>query len=402
MSKPSNNKELINEALQRGVQVIYPSKDFLEKTLQGGKKLKIYLGVDPTGPHLHLGHATNLLVLKRFQELGHKIIFLIGDFTARIGDPTDKLAARQPLTEREIKDNFKTFKSQAEKIISFKGKNAAVVDFNSRWHKKMSFEDVIKLASNFTVQQMIERDMFQERLKSGKPISVHEFLYPLMQGYDSVAMDVDMEIGGTDQTFNMLAGRTLMKIYKQKEKFVLSTKLLENPKTGKKLMNKSEGGLINLDDKPNDMFGKVMALDDSGIIPIAELCTEMSEEKIKRLDNSVKSGGNPRDAKLEVALEVVGLYHSEKEAEKAKENFINTFSKKDFSGKMEEITATGNDTALQIVRKSGIPSNSEARRLIEQGAVEIDGKVIKDPNQKLNLKGGETIKIGKKKFFRVS
>ena len=209
--------ELIKEALEHSVDIIYPSRQELEKTLAEEKKMRIYLGVDPTGAHLHFGHATNFLVLKRFQELGHEIILLIGDFTARIGDPTDKLSPRQPLTVEQVVENFKTFKKQVSKIIKFSGPNKAQVKFNSKWLEKMTFADLIKLAQHITVQQMLQRDMFQERMKLDKPIGVHEFFYPMMQGYDSVAMDVDMEIGGTDQTFNMLMGRDLLKIYKIKK-----------------------------------------------------------------------------------------------------------------------------------------------------------------------------------------
>src|SRR3989344_4086714 len=286
--------KIITEIVDRFVGNTYPNKEAVFDALKN-KKLKIYLGIDPTGPHLHLGHATNLIVLKKLQKLGHEIVLLIGVFPARTAPPAESLAARKPLTAAEVRKNLKTFKAQAAKIINFSGPNAVRLVFNSKWHAKMTFEKVIELASHFTEQQIIERDMFRDRLKTGRVIGLHEFLYPLMQGYDSVALNVDMEIGGTDQTFNMLAGRKLQKIFNRKEKFVLTTKLLEHPRTGKKLMNKSEGGLINLDDEPADMFGKVMALDDVSMFPVAEFCTEMPLENVERLRKV-----NPRDAKLDI------------------------------------------------------------------------------------------------------
>jgi tyrosyl-tRNA synthetase len=389
----------------RFVENAYPSREALEKILNSDKKLKIYLGVDPTGPHLHLGHATNLLLLRQLQNLGHKIIFLIGDFTGRIGDPTDKLAARQPLTERQIKENLKTFKSQAAKIIRFSGKNPATVAFNSKWHKNMTFERLIELAHYFTVQQMIERDMFQKRLKEEKPIGLHEFFYPLMQGYDSVALNVDMEIGGNDQTFNMLAGRTLLKIYKNKEKFVITTKLLVNPETGKKIMNKSEGGLINLDDDPQNMFGKVMALDDRTMFILASLSTLMPDIDITKMRSEVEKGTlNPKDAKLKIAHAVVSLYHSPTASDKAEAGWVKTFSKRELPDEIEvqaipsDILASSGTTAM-LVAIGAAKSNSEARRLISQGAVKVGGRAVSDPNEK--RKDGEIIKVGKHRFFKL-
>lgn len=438
--KVSTDKNLINEALTRSVDKIYPTRAALEKELLSGRRLRIYLGVDPTGSHLHLGHATNLLTLRRFQELGHEIILLIGDFTARIGDPTDKLAPRQPLIEKEIKDNLKTFKTQAAKIIGFSGANAAKIEFNSKWLKKMVFTDVLELVGNFTVQQMLERDMFQRRLSAwicptcktrnildpsipnpeqletrcpkcgwygtlnnvliekNKPINIKEFLYPLMQGYDSVAMDVDMEIGGTDQTFNMLVGRTLIKTLKNKEKFVIITKLLIDPETNKKIMNKSEGGLVNLDDEPNDMFGKVMALQDSAIIPVAEFSTDMPLGEVQALTKEE----NPKDAKLRVAYEVVKTYHSAKDADKAKENWIKTFSNREVPEDAKELKVKKEIPIMELLLASGVGSKSEARRLIQQKAVKINDIVKENPDETLKLKGGEILKVGKHRFFKLT
>lgn len=385
------------DALTRSVDRIYPDKKTLEEILKKGKKLKIYLGIDPTSPHLHIGHAATLLTLKRFQELGHTIIFLVGDFTAQIGDPTDKLAPRQPLSPVEIKENMETFKKQAGRIISFSGKDAARIAFNSTWYNKMTFAEVVKLAEHFTVQQMIERDMFQRRLEAKKPIGLHEFLYPLMQGYDSVALDVDMEIGGTDQTFNMLAGRTLMKALKGKEKFVLTVKLLVDAASGKKL-SKTEGSLINLDDAPNDMFGKMMAVPDGMIVPVAELATEMKKEEIAKL----KKMANPRDAKMEVAAALVSLYHGNHEAQEAREHFKKLFSKKeipdDIEVKVISPSTLMSGTMATLIALGG-KSNSEWRRLLSQNAIKKNGKVIKDPDEK--VRDGDIIKIGKKEFVKI-
>ncbi|MBU6500481.1 MAG: tyrosine--tRNA ligase [Patescibacteria group bacterium] len=404
-----SDNDKIKEVLNRSVSAIYPSREALEKALSSGKKLKIYLGVDPTGPHLHLGQLTNLLLLKKLQNLGHEIIFLIGDFTGRIGDPTDKLATRKQLTEKDVAINMKTFKEQVGRIINFSGKNAVKIAFNSKWLAKMTLTDWIGISANVTVQQMIERDMFRERLKGGKPIFIHEFFYPLMQGYDSVAMDVDMEIGGNDQTFNMLMGRHLMKTYKNKEKFVLTTKLLEHPKTGRKLMNKSEGGMINLDDEPADIFGKVMALDDVSIVPVAELCTEMPLADVEKIKKTLVDGkSNPRDSKFDVAEAVVKTIYGEKEAAAARARYIEMFSKKEIPEDLpvykiveNNLTAFGTiATIIKAIEHRDI-SNSEARRLVEHGGFEVAGTVKKDPKEKINLKGGEIIRIGKKKFFRV-
>lgn len=392
--------EIINH---RAIDRIYPSNEAFAAVLKSGKRLRVYLGADATGPHLHLGQLTNFFVLKKLQNLGHEVIFLIGDFTARIGDPTDKSAARKQLTESEVKENYQSFKEQVGRVLDLKGKNPLRIEFNSSWLSKMALEKWIELSAHFTNQQMVERDMFQERLKTGKPIGLHEFSYPLMQGYDSVAMDVDAEVGGTDQTFNMLVGRTLVRIYKNKEKFVLTTKLLISPKTGKKIMNKSEGGLINLDDAPADIFGKTMALSDDSMFAIAELCTELPDERISALCSMMKQGGNPRDAKLEIAEAVVSAVHGKKDAVTVRENFERLFSKKEIPADVPELQLkTGSVSVLDLVLATGVAkSKGEARRLIEQGGVEADGVVKKDTAEILNLRGGEVARIGKKRFFRI-
>jgi len=397
-----NFEKQIEEILERGIEKIYPSKEDLKKQLLNGKKLKIYFGVDATSPHLHLGHAVCLLVLRRFQKLGHQIIFLIGDFTSRIGDPSGRLSSRQPLTEEEIKKNFKTFKSQASKIISFSGSNPALLKFNSSWYKKMTIAEFIKLLGHFTVQQMIERQMFQERLKKRKAISLAEFFYPLLQGYDSVALNTDVEVGGVDQTFNMLIGRTLLKLLKNKEKFIVTVKLLVNPKSGKKI-SKSEGGLINLDDSAKEMFGKVMAFDDSGMFLLAELCTEMKKSRIEKLKKQVLNlKMNPRDAKAEIAFEIVKLYWNKKEAQKARQEFFRIFSEKKIPKDMPIIKLDKKIiNILDLMTLSGVKSKSEAKRLIFEGAVEINKEVVKDWRTEIKIINGMILKIGKRKFIKI-
>ena len=402
MGKVIADKIKIDELLSRGVDTVYPTKEALRDVLLSGKRLRLYLGIDPTSPHLHLGHAENILMLRKFQDLGHEVILLMGDFTGRIGDPTDKLAGRTQLTDRQVKENLKTFKAQASKVLRFTGRNAAQIKFNAKWLGKLTFEEVIKLSAHFTVQQMMERSMFQERVKAGKPIGLHEFFYPLMQGYDSVAMDVDLEIGGTDQTFNMLAGRTLLRSMKGKEKFVITNRLLEDPITGKK-MSKTEGTLVNLDDEPNDMFGKVMALPDELIAHIMELTTMMPLARIEELKNKLKRGENPRDIKLIVAEEVVALYHSPKLAKEAREEWLRVFSKKERPEDAPKLKVKEKKIALlELVVLAGVPSKSEARRLIEQNAVKINDVVQKDATRVVTLKSGDMLRVGKHRFFEIA
>jgi len=395
------DKAKINEVLTRAVEKIYPSKEAFEKELLSGRRLRIYHGVDPTGPHLHLGHLTNLLVLRRLQELGHEIIFLIGDFTARIGDPTDKLSPRQPLSKEEVMANLATFKKQASRIIKFSGENRAQIQFNSKWFTKMKFEEVIEIARHLTVQQMLGRDMFEKRMQEGKPIGFNEFFYPLMQGYDSVALCVDMEIGGTDQTFNMLVGRDLLKIYKGKEKFVITTKLLEDPATGKKLMNKSEGGLVNLDDEPEEMLGKMMALPDAAIGSLAEFSSDLPMEEVEKL--RVLAGSKPRDAKLKVAEAIVATVRNKTAGKKAKQAFIKVFSEKQ---KPEEILVVSVGVPEMplvdlLVAAQLAPSKSEARRLIEQGAVRINDVKKTDPFEIISISSEVLLQVGPRRFARI-
>jgi tyrosyl-tRNA synthetase len=378
----------IDSVLNRGVENAYPSKDELKKVLLFGKILSIYNGIDPTGPTLHIGHGSTLLKLREFQDLGHKIILLIGDFTGKIGDPTDKTATRKQLSTKEIKNNLKSYTKQAGKILDMK---KVAVKFNSKWLSKLSFEEVMDLASEFTLQQMIERDMFERRIKEGQPIHLHEFFYPLMQGYDSVAMDVDMEIGGNDQTFNMLVGRTMMK-NRGKEKYVLTTKLLVDP-TGKK-MGKSEGNMVTLEDDPENMFGKVMSWPDS-LMPVAfEICTRIPMSEINKLKET-----NPRDAKMKLAFEIVKLYHGEKKAKEAEEKFINTFQKGKIPDDVEEVEGEG-PLAPLLLKIKMFNSNSEIRRLFDAGAI-MDLTDNKKLLSKEVVIKGHVYKIGKHRFIKI-
>jgi len=384
-----------NELLTRGISSIYPNREFLENKIKKGEKLTIYLGIDPTGPTLHLGHAIPIKKLSELQKAGHKIILLMGDFTAMIGDPTDKGAARKQLTHKQVMTNLKNYRKQASSLISFTGKNPAQIKFNSKWLGKMNFEEVLSLASNMTVQQMLERDMFKKRVEEEKPIYLHEFMYPLMQGYDSVAMKVDGEIGGNDQTFNMLCGRDLMKTISGKEKFVITMKLLED-NSGKK-MGKTEGNMIALSDTPEEMYGKVMSWTDGMIIPGFELCTDIPMSEIETMNKSF----NPRDLKMKLAKEIVSIFYNEKKAKEAQEKWEKTFSKKEIPEVAQEIKTNKNELLVDVLLKNGIiASKSEFRRLVDSGAVTNMGNNKKITNTGEFIESG-VYKIGKKRFCKI-
>lgn len=397
----NKREQLITEALTKQVAEIYPSREILEKVLKSGKKLVIYWGIDPTSPDVHLGHSTNSFVLRRFQNLGHKVVILIGDFTAQIGDPSGKDKARKVLSESEVRRNYKTYKQQILKILDSK---KTTFRFNSEWWNKMSAKKLLELDDLFTHQQVIERDMFQRRIKENKPISIKEFQYPLLQGYDSVALQTDIELGATDQLFNMMAGRELEKIYLKKEKFVITTPLLINPKTGNKLMSKSEGNYISLQDSANEMYGKTMALPDEVISDCFRFCTDLSEQDIKNIEKQLKSGGNPRDAKTRLAHEIVKIYHGVRHAEEAAHEFHKIFIDKEFPGKMPAVSLkAGSYPIVDLLVSSGLAaSKSQARRLVEQGAVKIDGGVVKDIKAELKIISSVIVQSGKRNFRKVT
>jgi len=399
--KIDTDPKKIEEFLTRGVENLYPSPDFVKKLLLSGKKLRIYLGVDPTGPTLHLGHAIQLKKLGELQKLGHEIILLIGDFTAMIGDPTDKATTRKQLTRRQVLNNCKLYKKQASTFLYFSLFDGAKLKYNSKWLDKMNFGDVLNLASKMSVQQMLERDMFKKRMEEGRPIFIHEFLYPLMQGYDSVAMDVDGEIGGNDQTFNMLTGRNLMKEILNKEKFVITSKLLTDS-TGVK-MGKTDNNGVNLNDDANEMFGKIMSWTDGMIFSGFELCTYVSIDEIEKIRQDMMNGENPRNIKVRLAKEIVAIYHSKEAADKAEENFVKTFKEGGLPEKIEELKGViGKLISETAVIAKVVASKSEYRRLVEEGAVSdaISGEKITDPNE--TIKNPTVYKIGKRRFFKVS
>ena len=403
--KVNTDTKMIDEILSRSVDSIYPSKNQLRELLLSGKQLRIYVGIDPTADYVHIGHSTNYLILERLHKLGHKIVVLVGDFTAMIGDPSDKSAARVKLTKEEVKTNLKSFKSQIGNILNFNDKkNPIEFAFNSKWLAKLSFADSVELASNFTVQQMLERDAFERRIQEKKPLYVHEFFYPLMQGYDSVALDVDLEIGGTDQTFNMLAGRTLQKRYKNKEKFVMTTTLLVNPVTQEKMMSKSQGTGIALNETPENMYGKTMALPDEGIIQTFIDCTRLSMEDIESLKNQIAKGVNPKEIKMKLARELVTMYHGEHKAQRAEEQWVTTFSERKAQAGEHLVVRSGALLADVLVNNGMIASKSEFTRLVKAGGIK---EIINDAEEKitdttLSITHSMHVKIGKKKFVTIT
>ena len=436
--KINTNEENIKEVLTRRIEAIFPSKEEAVKKLKEGRQLRVYLGIDPTGPSLHLGHTIPLLFLKQLLSLGHKPVLVIGDFTARIGDPSGKDTTRKQLTEREVQDNMKNYLGQIYKILP---KGNFEVRYNSSWLSRMTLQDVIQLASNVTVQQMFAREMFRKRFswkcpscheishsfiqfasdevyestkmvgnttvcpKCGEmvpyekkdifsePIFLQEFLYPLMQGYDSVAMKIDGEAGGNDQTFNMLVGRDLEKKLLNKDKLVFATRLLVNAESGKK-MSKTESGLIYLSDSAQDIYGKTMkTVPDEMIQTVFELCTEKSQEWI---EDRRKSG--PYEFKKDLAGELVRMYHGEEKAKKVRDEFDRIFSRGEDPEKIQEAENKGN--IFQTMTTAGVASsNSEAKRLLEQGAVRVNDETVKEWGYQ--LKSGDIIKIGPRKFLKI-
>jgi len=405
--KINTDENLIDKILSRSVAEILPSRDVLKKKLMEGVRLRFYIGADATGPELHLGHATNFILLEKIRQLGHEVIILFGDFTAMIGDPTDKGAVRQKLSQDQVKENIQSWKKQVEKVISFSDKtNPAIIKQNSTWLSQLKFNDIVTIASHFTVQHMIERDMFDRRLKENKPVYLHEFLYPLMQGYDSVVMDVDVEVGGTDQTFNMLAGRTLQKRFNNKEKFVITTNLLEDPNTGKKLMSKSEGGYIALNDSPSEMYGKTMALPDEVIVSMFTDTTYVSNIDIQQIKKDLENGNNPRDIKMRLAREIVTIYHGEDEAEKAENGFVETFRNKGVPEDTVAITVTKGVTLKEVGKKvvveNIVSSNTDFNRLLRDEAISNADTGEKITDSDYIFETDTTLKIGKKRFVNIT
>ena len=445
MTKITTDENLIEKFLTRGVEQIYPSVDALRQKLMSGERLRVYQGFDPTGPYLHVGHAIGIRALRILQELGHEVIFLVGDYTAKVGDP-DKDTTRAILSDEIIKKNMAGWKKQAAQLIDFTGKNPVRFERNYTWLSKLRLEDTIQLMSHMTVQQMIQRDIFQKRLqerefkckkcghifidagdiigiiargevrcpkcetgadninqiRETKPIYLQEFIYPLMQGYDSVAMKVDIEVGGADQTFNMLVGRDLCKSYLGKEKFVRANKMMDAPDG--RTMSKTKGNGINLGDAAENMYGKAMSYPDSAIASGLELLTDISMDVIKAIGNSIKQGENPMQYKKMMAFEIVKTIKGKAAAQKAQKHFENTVQKKETPGEVRskklEVKST-NIVDLLVEVKLAV-SKSEARRLIEQGGIKVDGEIVKDVNKIIEItKDGVLIQRGKRQFVKV-
>lgn len=384
------DKEKIEEIVTRGVERNFPNDVFLRAKLSEGKQLKVYLGIDPTGPTLHMGHMVVLKKLSQLQKLGHKIILLIGDFTAMIGDP-DKSSTREPLTRQQVMENQELYKQQASIFLNFDGQNPAEFKYNSEWLEKMNFADVLDLASKVTVQQILERDMLKKRFTEGKAIYVHEFMYPLMVAQDSLMMDVDGEVGGNDQTFNMLVGRDLQKQVQGKDKFVIPMKLLVD-NSGLK-MGKTTGNTLSFIDTANEKYAKVMSWSDDMIIPGYELLTN---EIVSDMENNLKNTDNPKEIKMDLAIKIVSAFDGEDESLKAQENWITQFSKKEIPDNLEEFIFTSEPKIIDILKETKwVTSNGEAKRKIDEGAVQIDGKKVTDYFAEIS-EGNSILKLGKK------
>ncbi|MBI5044466.1 MAG: tyrosine--tRNA ligase [Candidatus Levybacteria bacterium] len=394
----------IQTLLNRGVDKIYPSKEELEKLLRSGKKLTIYQGFDPTGDKLHIGHMVGLMKLADWQKLGHHVIFLIGDFTGMIGDPSGKSSTRKMLSHEEVIRNAKSYKDQAGKILNFEGENAAEVKYNGDWLQKMSAIEFLRIAGLLSYQQVVERDLFQERAKNGQDLFMNEFLYPVMQAYDSVAMNVDVEVGGTDQMFNMLMGRKLMRHMLQKDKFVMTTPILTDSSGNK--IGKTEGNAIALDDHPDDLYSKIMALPDDIIVKGFEYLTRIPYQTIDLIKNSLQGGDNPINHKKNLAHEIVRQLSSQEKADTAQQKFESVIQNKQTPTEIEEIPLTISvsekiSVADALVALDLVESKSEAKRLITQGGVTIYNEVISDPNKLFEGKDQGIIKIGKRKIVKL-
>lgn len=384
--------------IKRGAEEILVEKELVER-LESGKPLRVKAGFDPTAPDLHLGHTVLINKLKQFQDLGHEVLFLIGDFTAMIGDPTGKSATRPPLSPEDIAKNAETYKEQVFKILD---PEKTTVMFNSEWMGQKSAADMIKLAATQTVARMLERNDFEDRYKSGAPIAIHEFLYPLVQGYDSVAMDADIELGGTDQKFNLLMGRTLQGHFGKKPQCTLTMPILEGL-DGVQKMSKSLGNYIGIKDEPNDMFGKVMSVSDDLMWRYYELLSFLSLEEIEDLKQAVANGENPRNVKIKLALELIERFHSAEAAQSALKDFETKFSKNAIPDEMPEFTFNEAMPLANLLKEAGlVGSTSDAHRMIKQGAVKLNGEKIEDGRITVEACEKQVYQVGKRKFARIT
>ena len=388
------------ELISRGVEEVLIEEE-LKKKLNSGKKLNIKAGFDPTAPDLHLGHTVLINKLRQFQTLGHQIIFLIGDFTGMIGDPSGKSATRPPLSTREVKENAKTYQEQIFKILD---PDLTKVVFNSSWMNKMNAADLIRLASHHTVARMLERDDFDKRYKSNQSISIHEFLYPLIQGYDSIALDADVELGGTDQKFNLLVGRQLQQVHGKTPQVVITMPILEGL-DGSQKMSKSLGNYIGIDEPAKEMFGKIMSISDTLMWRYFELLSFKDLGEIEQYKKQVETGTNPRDIKFDLAEEIITRFHNSKSAQDAKNDFVKRFSNNAIPDVIDEIEIKVGDKGVVFANLLKeiklVSSTSDAHRMIKQAAVKIDGERVDDGKQILQEGFSGVIQIGKRKFARV-
>ncbi|TSC59757.1 MAG: tyrosyl-tRNA synthetase [Parcubacteria group bacterium LiPW_15] len=397
MAKVITDEKLIDKALSRGVEEIIGKED-LKKAMLSGQRLRIKLGIDPTSPNIHLGRSIPLLKLKDFQDLGHQIVFIIGDFTGVIGDTSDKESERPMLDKKIVEQNMKNYEKQAGKILDIR---KCEVQRNSKWLGKLKYAEIGTQADNFSLSDFISRENIKKRLDAGVRVSLRELLYPLMQGYDSVAIRSDVELGGTDQRFNLLAGRKMQEAYKQKPQSVITGPILEG--TDGRKMSSSWGNTVNLTDEAKDMFGKIMSLPDNLIIKYFTLATRVPEESIKEYEKALAGSENPKKYKLKLAREIVRMYHGEKEATGAEENFEKLFSKKEIPDDiLELILGEAEISPVDLIILSGVAeSKSEAKRLIEQGALEVGGRIERDIHATILAQDGDVVRVGKKYFARL-
>jgi tyrosyl-tRNA synthetase len=394
--------------IQRGTVEVLPVealKEKLQRSISTGTPLKVKLGLDPTAPDIHIGHTVVFKKLRQFQELGHIVQLVIGDFTARIGDPSGRSTTRRQLSEEEVLANAKTYTDQLFKRLD---KEKTEIHFNSSWLSSLTFAEVTELASKCTVARMLERDDFAKRYASGQPISIHEFFYPLMQGYDSVVLKSDIEMGGTDQTFNLLMGRQLQKEYGMEEQVIITMPLLEGL-DGVKKMSKSLGNYIGVDEPPNEIYGKAMSIPDELMVKYFELVTDLSSEEVDQIKQGLADGTlHPRDAKMKLAFTLVEMYHGTEAAKEAEEHFRTVFQKRELPDEIEEVTLSPEETQEGhigiiplLVRLKLVSSNSEGRRMVQQGGVRINQVKVEDPFAQLRLEDGMVVQVGKRKFARV-
>ncbi len=383
--------------LKRGVDEILSEADLIEK-LKENRPLRVKLGADPTAPDIHLGHTVVLNKLRQFQQFGHEVIFLIGDFTGMVGDPSGKNTTRPPLSRDDVLRNAETYKQQIYKILD---PQKTRIVFNSSWLGELGTEGMIRLTSNYTVARMLERDDFKKRFSNNQPIAIHEFIYPLLQGYDSVALDADIELGGTDQKFNLLVGRELQKSAGQKPQVAITLPLLVGL-DGEKKMSKSLGNYIGVAESPTEMFGKVMSISDELMWDWYDLLSFRPLTEIAQLKQEVENGRNPRDIKVLLAKEIIARFHSEADAEAAEQEFINRFQKGAMPEEMPELTFEGEMGLANLLKEAGlVASTSEANRMVQQGGVKIDGEKVEDT--KLVIKASTAVyQVGKRKFARVT